>query len=184
MKTLSILRRRFDLRKFVKAIHAFTVTMDGHEPFPVVQNGVAVFDADLCDMLDEGEEIPDGPVKRLAAGHTLYCSFALARDFDLLACADGNEIEVPDLDCDDKDENEVSLTEEQRELIAKTHCDENRSYGFLVALRGEKLVIQSALLCDLSGDCEVETVKDAGLVEEPMRRWVDSFLFPERGGKR
>ena len=184
MKTLIIARNRFDLNKFLKAIHDFTLAMDGPEPFPIVHDGVAIYDAEACDMMDEGEEIPDDPVKRLEAGYGLYCTFALARDFDLLACADGTEIEVPDLDCDDEDEDEVSLTEEQRELIAKTHCDESRSYGFLVALRGEKLVIQSATMCDLSGDCEVEAVKDAGLVDDPMRRWVDSFLIPKRGGKR
>src|SRR5438270_805393 len=119
MKTLITARSRFDLRKFLRAVGTFTQAMDGHEPFPIVQDGVAVFDADLCDMLDEGEEIPDDPVERLEAGHALYCSFALARDFDLLACADGTEIEVPDLDSDDEDEDEVSLTEDQRELIAK-----------------------------------------------------------------
>jgi hypothetical protein len=155
--------------------------MDGHEPFPIVRDGVAVFDADLCDMLDGDAEIPDDPVERLEAGYTLYCSFALARDFDLLACVDGTEVEVPDLDCED--EEEATLTEDQCELIGNTHCDENRSYGLLVKLRGGKIAIQSAQMCDLNGDCEVDVVKNAGLVDEPMRRWVKSFL-PRRGGKR
>jgi hypothetical protein len=182
MKTLTVPRRRYDLRKFVKAVRTFTQAMDGQEPFPIVRDGVAVFDADLCDMLEE-EEILDDPVERLEAGYTLFCQFALCRDFDLLACADGTEIEVPDLDCED-DDDEAPLTQEQRELIGKTCCDENRSYGFLVTLRGKKLVIQSAQMCDLNGDCEVETIKNAGLVEEPLRRWVDSFLIPTRGGTR
>jgi hypothetical protein len=183
MKTLTIPRRRFNLRKFFKAIHEFTVTMDGHEPFPIVQDGVAIYDADLCDMLDEGEEIPHDPGERLEAGHHLYCPFALCHDFELLACADGTEIEVPDLDCDEE-EDEASLTQTQREMIDRTCCDENRSYGLLVTLKNEKVVIQSAQMCDLNGDCEVEIVKDAGLVAEPMRRWVNSFLIPERGGTR
>lgn len=182
MRTLIIARSHFNLKKFLKAIRDFTLVMGGDEAFPIVQDNVAIYDADFCDMLDEDAEIPDNPVERLEAGHTLFCPFSLCRDFDLLACADGTEIEVPDLDIEDEDEG--SLTEEQRELIGRTHCDENRSYGLLVTLRGKKIVIQSAQMCDLSGDCEVEAVKDAGLVEEPMRAWVDSFLLPTRGGTR
>jgi hypothetical protein len=123
MKTLTVPQRRFDLKKFLKAIRDFTLEMGGDEAFPIVQDGVAVFDADFCDMLDEDAEIPDDPVERLEAGHTLYIQFALCKDFDLLACADGTEIEVPDLDCED-DDDEAPLTQEQRELIANTHCDE------------------------------------------------------------
>jgi hypothetical protein len=183
MKRLTIPRRQFDLRKLVKAIRTFTQAMDGHEPFPIVQGGVAIYDADLCDMLEDDAEVPDDPVERLEAGYSLYCTFGLCRDFDLLACADGTEIEVPDLDCDDEDE-ETALTQKQREMIDRTCCDENRSYGLLLTLNGQKIVIQSAQMCDLNGDCEVEVVKNAGLVDEPMRRWLDSFLIPERGRKR
>lgn len=183
MKTLSILRRQFDLKKFLKAIRDFTQAMDGPEPFPIVQGGVAIYDADLCDMLEDDAEVPDDPVERLEAGHTLFCQFALCRDFDLLACADGTEIEVPDLDCDDEDE-ETPLTQKQREMIGNTSCDENRSYGLLVTLKGEKIVIQAAQMCDLNGECEVEAVKNAGLVDEPMRQWLDSFLIPKHGGTR
>jgi len=39
-------------------------------------------------------------------------------------------------------------------------------------------------MCDLSGDAEVEIVKDAGLVDEPMTQFVDSFIVKPRRNKR
>ena len=182
MKKLTIPRNRFNLDKLLTAIDMFTITMGGDESFPIVQDGVAVYNRDLCDMMDEDEsEIPDDPVERLESGHTLFCQFALCRDFDLLVCADGTEIEVPSLDEDEEDETEAE--EEEQENEVETFCDENRSYGFLISLVDGKLVIESGLMCDLTGDAEVEIVKNAGLVDEPMSRWMKSFLIPRRGGK-
>ena len=62
MKMLPIPRRWFDLRKLVKAVRTFTQVMDGHEPFPIVQGGVAIYDADFCDMLDAG--LVEEPMRR------------------------------------------------------------------------------------------------------------------------
>ena len=180
MKKLTVPRSRFNLDKFLTAIDMFTITMGGDESFPIVQDGVAVYDRDLCDMMDEDEsEIPDDPVERLESGHTLFCQFALCRDFDLLACADGTEIEVPSPDEDEVEEAEAD--EEGQEVEDETYCDENRSYGLLIALERDKLVIESGVMCDLSGEAQVEIVKDAGLVDESMTRFVQSFIMTRRG---
>ena len=91
---------------------------------------------------------------------------------------------MPCLDDDEEEETDLDERDEEgQEEEDETYCDENRSYGLLIALERDKLVIESGVMCDLSGDAQVEVVKDAGLVDEPMRRWVNSFLFPKRGGK-
>ncbi len=191
MKKLIVPRTQFDLDKFVKAVHDFNLSMGVDEAFLIVEDGVAVNESDFADLLDDGEaEIPNDPVDRLKAGHTLFCHFALCRDFDLLVCADGTEIEVPDLDAeedeDDEDEGENEptrrLTTKQRKLIEKTCCDENRSYGILLALEQDKLVFQSVLSCDLNGQAEVEITKDTGLVEKPIVKFINSFVRKAHSG--
>jgi len=186
MKKLIVPRNCFNLEKFLKIVDRFTLTMGGDESFPIVQDGVAVYDRDLCDMMDEVEsEIPDGPVGRLESGHTLFCQFALCRDFDLLACAYGTEIEVPSSDEDDEEGTDLDeQDEEAQEVENETNCDENRSYGLLLSLVDGKLVIESGLMCDLSGDAEVEIIKNAGLVEEPMTKFINSFIVKPRRNKR
>ena len=171
MKKLTIPRNRFNLDKFLTAIDMFTTTMGGDESFPIVQDGVAVYDRDLCDMMDEDEsEIPDDPVERLESGHTLFCQFALCRDFDLLVCVDGTEIEVPSLDEDEEEGKDLDEDEDAEGQENETDCDENRSYGLLLSLVKGKLVIESGLMCDLTGDAEVEVVKNAGMVETESLR--------------
>ncbi len=80
-------------------------------------------------------------------------------------------------------EEETEADEEEQEAEEETCCDENRSYGLLLSLKGEKLVIESALMSDLDGDCEVEIVKNAGLVEVPMAKFVNSFIVKPRRRK-
>ena len=101
------------------------------------------------------------------------------QDFGELVCADGSVIEVPDLDEDDldnEDEERQPLTAAQRRLIEKTECDECRSYGFQISLDGSNLVMQTVLVSESDGDCEVEAVVDAGLVEKPMVKFINKFL--------
>lgn len=183
MTKLTMPRNRFNLDRFLEAVDKFTISMGGDESFPIVQDGVAVYDFNMNDMMEDESEIPDDPVERLESGHTLFCQFAVCRDFDLLVCADGTEIEVPSLDEDDEEEAETD--EEGREDGDEddTCCDENRSYGFLLSLVGREFVIESALMCDLNGDVEVEIVKDAGRVDGLMGRWIKSFLIPKRTWK-
>lgn len=128
----------------------------------------------------ELEDIPDDPVARLEAGFDLLAQFAMWQDFGELACADGGVIEVPDLDDDDFDDEDEEdrplLTAAQRRLIEKTECDECRSYGFLISLDGAKLNFQTVLVSESDGDCEVDAVVDAGLVDKPMTKFINSFM--------
>jgi hypothetical protein len=45
----------------------------------------------------------------------------------------------------------------------------------LISLNGANLNLQTVLVSDSDGDCEVDAVVDAGLVEEPMARFINSF---------
>ncbi|MBX9679645.1 MAG: hypothetical protein K2X38_12855 [Gemmataceae bacterium] len=185
MSIFTIPRSRFDWTKFVRTVSKFVLSRGADEAFPIVEDGKAIFLPDHEELtLPDGmglEDIPDDPIERLDAGFDLLAQFAMWQDFGELACADGGVIEVPDLDDgdfdDDEDEEERPLlTAAQRRLIEKTECDECRSYGFLISLDGAKLNFQTVLVSESDGDCEVDAVVDAGLVEEPMAKFINSFM--------
>ena len=186
MSVFTIPRSQFDWPSFARAIGEFSLLRGADEAFQLVQEGQVILDMeDLA--LDDGEgvaDISDDPVERLEAGFDLLAQFALFQGFGELACADGSVIEVPDLndddldndDLDDDDEERPRLTAAQRRLIEKTECDECRSYGFQISLDGPKLVLQAVLVSESNGDCEVDAVVDAGLVERPMAKFINNFV--------
>ena len=88
-------------------------------------------------------------------------------------------IEVPDLDEDDLDdevEERQPLTASQRRLVEKTECDECRSYGLQISLDGSNFVLQTVVVSESDGDCEVDVVVDAGLVDQPMVKFINKFI--------
>jgi|GEM_PF-5646948 len=184
MKTTKIARAEFDWGKFAGVITEFTqsLTLGSVEPFVIVEHGKLILDLEDLTLADgeEAEDIPTDSIERLEAGFALFAPFAVFSDFGELACADGNVIEVPDLyeadlEEDEGDEDAPRLTAKQRDLIEATVCDENHSCGYQIALDGAKLVIRSVLVCESDGECDVEAVGVAGLVDKPMTRFLKSF---------
>ncbi len=180
MTTKKIPRAEFDWAKFAGAITEFTqsLTLGSVEPFVIVEHGKLILDDEDLTLADD-EQIPTDPTERLEAGCHLFAPFAVFRDFGELACADGDVIEVPDLgEADleeDEDEDAPRLTAKQRELIEATVCDENHSYGFQITLDGANLVFRSVLVNESDGECDVEAVEVAGLVDKPMTRFLKGF---------
>jgi hypothetical protein len=196
MKRLVIPRRRFRLEAFLDALGAFARSRCGYDgPMAVVHGGVAYHDdVELAIALEEdgeidaGDDIPDDPVGRLEEGLTLFGEFTLFDGQGGFECADGGTVEVPDLDEDDEDEEEPRKARPQRtknyvEMVGNTQCDECRGYGYLVSLKGDRVAIESALLCDLSGDCEVEPVAEPNLLDGPMTGFVESFVIASGAGE-
>jgi hypothetical protein len=182
MKVITIPRAEFDWLRFAATITEFTqpLTLGSADTFVIAEHGKLVLD--LEELTLDDEDVPDDPLERLDAGHDLFAPFAVFRDFGELACADGKQIDVPDLDELDVEEEEnddsehvPKLTEEQRELAEATVCDENHFYGFLIALDGDNLTFRSVLVRDSDGGCDVEMIENAGLVDEPMVKFVLSF---------
>jgi hypothetical protein len=184
MKPITIPRAEFDWLRFSATITEFTqpLTLGSVEAFVIAEHDKLILD--LEDLTLDDEDVPDDPLERLDDGHELFAPFAVFRDFGELACADGDVIEVPDLDDfdeeqdedDEDDEDTPQLTDEQRVLAEATICDENHSYGYLIALNGENLIFHSMLVNDTDGDCDVEMTENAGLVDEPMAKFVKSFI--------
>lgn len=181
MSVVAIPRRRFDWQAFSKAITAFAMTHGLEEAFPIVDDGRVVSWQDHCEELledrDDLEDVPGSPLERLQAGFDVYVQFTMPVGCDQMVCVDGAIIDVPDLDDDEDGDEEPTtpLTDEERRLIEKTVCDECHAYGFAVSLEGTRLVFQTVLFSDTDGDCEVEAVIEAGLVEVPMVRFIESF---------
>lgn len=185
MKTTKIARAEFDWEKFARAATEFaqSLTLGSVEPFVIAEHGKLILDLEDLTLVDdeEIENIPADPIERLEAGFDLFAPFAAVRDFCELACADGNVIEVPDLyeedlEQDEEDEEAPRLTGKQRKLIEGTVCDENHSYGFQIALDGERLVFRSVLVCESDGEYVVESIEDASLVDKPMAKFLKSFV--------
>lgn len=181
MSVFTIPRMRFDWPRFGSAVSRFVLARGADEVFQIVQDGQVILDMEELTLADgeEIEDIPDDPVERLEAGFDLLAQFAMFQDFGELVCADGSVIEVPDLDeddPDDEDEERQPLTASQRRLMEKTECDECSSYGFLISLDGAKLNFQTVLVSESDGDCEVDAVVDAGLADEPMAKFINSFM--------
>jgi hypothetical protein len=180
MSVVAIPRRRFDWQAFSTAITTFAVTHGLEEAFPVVDDGRVVLWQDhqeeLLEDRDDLEDVPGSPLERLQAGFDVFVQFTMPAGRGQMTCADGNVIEVPDLDDDAGDEELTALlTDEKHRLIEKTVCDECHSYGFVISLEGTRLVFQTVLFSDTDGDSEVDAVVEAGLVEVPMLRFIESF---------
>lgn len=179
MTIFTIPRSRFDWPKFARAVSQFVLSRGGDEAFPIVEDGKVVFlpDHEELTLLDgiELEDIPDDPIERLEAGFDLLAQFAMFQDFGELACANGSMIEVPDLD--DEDDERPPLTAAQRRLIEKTECDECRSYGFQISLDGSNhLIFKKVLVSEPDGECHVDDVNEASLLDERMEKFISSFV--------
>ena len=160
MKKKTIPVRDFDLPQFistfVKFWHGQVTSMPDHEvAFPIVQNGFADFGTDCLE--DDADKVGDTPFEWLQHGLTLFAQFTRRFDgtYDL---ADGTVWQEPE----DYEDDDVFL-------------DEHSTYGFLTAVKGEVLSIQTAVLRDVTGECVVRTVKATGPFEEPMVRFIESM---------
>lgn len=149
--------RNFDLPRFVRTIVEFW--NDAEVAFPFVQDGFADFGPDC---LDDGDDLGGDPLEWLRAGHSLFGQF-FRGDGVTYDCADGQEVEVPDDDDDDS-------------RIDATYLDDSSAYGFLIRLKEERVEIRSAVLRDITGDCCIEEVVDAGFFEEKMVRFIESLM--------
>ena len=178
--TITIPRRGFDWASFATALRTFAVAHGLEEACPIVDDGRLVFWHDHDDLLenrDDLEAVPGKPLDRLKAGFTIFSSFTVYQGCRRVTCADGGVIAVPD---PEDDGIRPPASDELRRLAEKTECDESRSYGFLLSLLAGRLTIQTALMSDANGECYVEAVVEAGLVEEPMWRFVRQFARSHR----
>jgi hypothetical protein len=169
MSVVAIPRRQFDWQSFSKAITSFAVMHCMEEAFSVVNDGRVVswqdHWEDLLEDRDELEDVPNFPLERLQAGFDLFVQFTMPLRGEQMVCADGNVIEVPDLD-DDADGDEklaISRSDEECRLVEKMVCDECHAYGLIILFEGAKFIFQTVLFSDTDGDSEVEAVVKAGL---------------------
>lgn len=191
MKPLSIKRSKFKLTQFLDALHNFTLDHFGDgNPLPVVSGGtVYPDDLDLIDALaaDEDrsvEEIPRSSLERLELGLEVYGCFAISNGFDQFDCADGEQVEVPNLDDEEDVEEEPRLrTKKYLEMVTNTICDEYTAYGYVISIDGDTVKIDGMCMRDVTGDCELEAMAAPNLLDDAMRRWAKTFLFPERRGQ-
>lgn len=154
MKARTCPAREFDLPRFVAAV---VDHWGDHEvAFPFVQGGFADFGTGCLGDDDAG----DNPLDWLRAGHTLFAQFT-KRDGTTYTLPGGVEIDVSDVDDDDA-----------------TFLDDSSTYGFLVQVKDGNVLIQTAVLRDITGECVVTVVDDAGVFEAEMRRFVESLKVP------
>jgi len=190
MRQFSIKRSKFKLKRFLDALHNFSLDHCGDgNPLPVVSGGTVYSnDFDLIDALsaDEDrsvEEIPRSSLERLKMGLKVFGFFAISNGFDEFDCADGEQVEVPNLD--DEEEEEDAEEEPRRrtkkylEMVGNTVCDECTAYGYFISLDSDSVKIDGMCMRDVSGDCELERMVEPNLVSGAMRHWVNSFLFPK-----
>lgn len=180
MKQLSIKRSKFKLTQFLDALHNFSLNHCGDgNPLPVVSGGTVYSDdLDLIDALaaDEDrsvEEIPRSSLERLEMGLKVFGFFAISNGFDEFDCADGEQVEVPNLD-DEEDEEDVEEEPRRRtkmylEMAANTVCDECTAYGYVISIDGDTVNIDGMCMRDVSGDCELEAIVEPNLVSDAMR---------------
>lgn len=160
MKTKMISVRDFDVPRFIATLvkfwHGQVPSMPDHEvAFPIVQNGFADFGTACLD--DDADAVGDTPLEWLENGLTLFAQFT--RRFDgAYELADGTVWQEPE----DFENDDVFL-------------DEHSTYGFLIAMKGEMLSIQTAVLRDVTGECVVRTVRTTGPFEASMVRFIESM---------
>ena len=191
MKPFSIKQSKFKLTMFLDALHNFSLNHCGDgDPLPVVSRSTVYSDdVDLIDALaaDEDrsvEEIPRNSLERLEMGLKVFGFFAISNGFDEFDCADGEQVEVPNLDDEEEGEEDAEevprgRTETYLKMVANTICDECTAYGYVISVDGVTVKIDGMCMRDVNGDCELEPMVEPNLVSDAMRRWVDSFLFPK-----
>jgi len=193
MKAMTLKRSRFRLKRFLDALHKFSVqNLGSGNPLPAVSGDTVYHDPlDLAEALcadghEEIAEIPGDSLGRLDVGLTLYGQFAAFDGFDGFDCADGQHVEVPCLDDDESDEPMMPRrrrTKKYLESVENTTADECSSFGFVISLEGDMVEIEARGLNDVSGECELEAMAEPNLLSAAMRRWVWSFSIRRRGGK-
>lgn len=145
----------FDLSRFVETIVSFWG--DQEVAFPLVENGFADFGT-AC-LGDDADRAGDHPLDWLRHGHTLFGQYT-RRDVGRYDLADGGSI-----DPDQGDPEETQL-------------DESTTHGFLVSVKDGLVTIETAILSDVTGECRVYPVENAGVFENRMRRFVGSMTAP------
>lgn len=156
MNPQTIPAREFDLARFVAAV---VDHWGNHEvAFPFVANGFADFGTGC--LGDDADAAGCTPLDWLCNGHVLFAQFT-RRDGTTYTLPGGVEIDVSDVDDDDA-----------------TFLDDSSTYGFLVQIEDGKVLIQTAVLRDITGECVVTPVEDAGIFEAEMRRFVESLKVP------
>lgn len=193
MKPLVFKRSWFKLKKFLDALHRFSVDHLGNgNPLPVVVGDTVYHDPlDLAEVLaaedEEVAEVPADSLRRLELGLALFAQYASFDGFDRFDCADGQPIEVPCLDEDEECDEPVMprrrRTKKYIEAVENTTPDECTSVGFVISLSGDKVKIEALGMSDVSGECELEPMAEPNLLSDAMRRCVRSFLIPKRGEK-
>jgi hypothetical protein len=154
MKPQTIPARQFDLPRFVEAV--VDLWSDHEVAFLLVSDdGLADFGTGC--LGDDADAAGDTPLEWLQAEHTLFGQFT-QRDDDLYRLPGGVEIDVSNVDEADD-----------------TFLDDTSTYGFLVRLKEDALMIQTAVLRDVTGECVVTPVDDAGVFEREMVRFVESM---------
>lgn len=192
MNSITIKRTRFRLKAFLNTLHKFSLHHFGNgNPLPVVSGDTVYHDAvELAEVLAaEGEEdieIPEDSLGRLAANLSLFAQFAAFNGFDGLDCADGQHVELPCLDEDDECDEPViprrRRTRAYRLKVENTVADECSCFGFVISLTADKVEIEAMGMSDVSGECKLVPMVEPNLLSDPMRRWVNSFMAPKRGG--
>lgn len=157
MKPQTIPVQTFDLTRFVGTIVSFWC--DHEVAFPLVENGFADFGTGC--LGDNADEAGDHPLEWLQHGHTLFGQFT-RRNEGRYELADGGEIDISDEDDD-----------------GGTQLDECTTHGFLVSLRDNMVTVETAILSDVTGECRVYPVENAGVFEDRMQRFIKAMrLLP------
>ena len=157
MTPQTIPARKFDLPRFVEAI--VNLWGDHEVAFPLVSNdGFADFGTDC--LGDDADDAGETPLEWLQAGNTLFGQFA-RRDDTRYTLPGGVEMDV-------------SVVDEADD----TFLDDASTYGFILQLKDDTLLIQTAVLRDTTGECVVTVVEDAGVFEMEMLRFVESMEVP------
>lgn len=151
MKT-SIPITEFDLPRFIDTLTTFWG--DSENAFPLVADGFADFGT-AC--LEDPDAAGTTPIEWLQHGQTLFCQFTRG-DGSNYEMADGNELEVADSD--------------EAEGVFYDDCS---TYGWLISLNDGLLTIQCAVLRDVTGECRVEVVDDAGAFQRAMTAFIGSM---------
>jgi hypothetical protein len=191
MKAMTFKRSQFNLAKFLAALDEFSREhAGGGNPLPGLSGGTVYFDTiDLIEALasDKGdgfEDVPDDSLGRLEMSVSIFGYFGLCNGWGGFDCADGQEVEVPNLDEDEDEEPEEPRrrrTKKFIEAVNNTPCDENSSFGYLIRLNGDTVEIEGHRLSDLSGEGELERLLEPNLIGDVMRRWVKTFC--KKGAK-
>lgn len=152
MKT-SIPSTEFDLARFIDTLTAFWG--DHESAFPLVANGFADFGT-AC--LEDPDAVGQTPQEWLQHGQTLFAQFTRG-DGTSFELADGSELEITENDEADG-----------------TFYDDCSTFGWLISLKNGLLAIETAVLRDVTGECRVEAVEQAGAFEAPMKAFLQSHL--------